>query len=229
MSKQAVDRALATVKAEANPTRVVVADLAYARDARLDGEWTAGLRYAAPGAMIHGRNGPVTFEPLFSARANPAQSTQWSPRQVVMSCDAALAVSFGRFRDAEAMVGDYVTIWQRQPDGEYRWIYDVDGRDDPQPPAPAAAAAGEIVVEAWDAVQGIVADCPKRDEALQSPPLIQLADDTVQQGASQSPDGTFRWRWAHLADGTKQVTAEYLSGGEWRIATAKQLRSTPES
>ncbi|MDC0886482.1 hypothetical protein OAS19_01645 [Altererythrobacter sp.] len=228
MSKEAVDRALATVKAEAQPTKVVVADLAYARDARLEGQWTAGLRYAAPGALIHGRNGPVAFEPLFRSRKNPAQATLWSPRQVVMSCDATVAVSFGRFRDAEAKVGDYVTIWQRQPDGEYRWFYDVAGRDDPQPPPPVPAAPDEIVVEAWDAVQGIVADCPTREEQMPAPPAMIRHTDTVQQGSAVSPDGTFRWRWAHLGSGIKQITVEYLSGGEWRVATAKSLRSAEE-
>ena len=56
---------------------------------------------------------------------------QWGPRNVWMSCDGKLAVSTGRFRDPEDQVGTFVTVWQQQQRGEYRWLYDTGVVDDP--------------------------------------------------------------------------------------------------
>ncbi|MEL6488255.1 MAG: hypothetical protein AAFQ13_14070 [Pseudomonadota bacterium] len=129
-----INRVLATAPGAAQPSAIVKTEIAYANAAKAEGQYTAGLNFAAPGALLHGRNGPVSFEQLAGALPNPDKATEWGAKTVVMSCDGALALSLGRFRDAQGFVGNYVTTWVRQKDNSYRWSYDVAGRDDPQPP-----------------------------------------------------------------------------------------------
>ena len=128
-----IDRALEGAPGEAQPSRVVANDLAFARAAREDGQWTAFSAYAGPGAMIHGRSGAIPAAPWLARQTNPPQAVKWAPKEIWMSCDGVLAVSQGRFVDPEGMVGSYLTVWQREGRTDYRWVYDSAIADDPQP------------------------------------------------------------------------------------------------
>ncbi|MEO0871882.1 MAG: hypothetical protein AAFY19_07985, partial [Pseudomonadota bacterium] len=145
-----INRVLATAPGAAQPSAIVKVEIAYANAAKSEGQYTAGLNFAVSGALLHGRNGPVPFEALANDLSDPETATEWAPKTVVMSCDGALALSLGRFRDAEGFVGNYVTTWVRQSDNSYRWSYDVAGRDDPQPPPREEFEDGAIVVTAID-------------------------------------------------------------------------------
>ena len=103
--------------------------------ARERGQYTAMLDFAAGDAVVHGRNGPVPARPVFSGLQDPVTTIEWSPRTVIMSCDGNLAVSSGRYREPEGLVGTFMTVWERDDrNDDYEWSYDVAGRDDPQPP-----------------------------------------------------------------------------------------------
>ncbi|MEM6267452.1 MAG: hypothetical protein AAF707_07990 [Pseudomonadota bacterium] len=224
---QVINRALASAPGAAQPSAVVKTEIAYAREARERGQFTVGQEFAAPGALFHGRNGPVPFAALSDVLPDPAKATEWRPRTVVLSCDGALAVSQGRFRDAEGLVGNYVTTWVRQSDGRYKWSYDVAGRDDPQPPPRPEFEDGDIVVTAIDAVQGLIASCPRAGENVPPPPAIPIGEDG-KTDAQLSRDGTLRWRWEHRDDGIKYVAAEYFYEGEWVTAVEESLASPRE-
>jgi len=221
-----IARALATAPGAAQPSTLVATELAYAREARELGQFTSARKYAALGARLHGRNGPVDFAAL-GELPDPEQPVAWSPRVVVMSCDGATAVSFGRFQDQENFVGNYVTVWQRNAENEYRWIYDVAGRDDPQPPPRRDFEDGDIVVTAIDAIEGRVADCPRRGTPIPPPPALSLASEDPGE-ASLSRDGSLRWRWEHLADGTKFVAVDYFFQGQWQTTIEERLASPAE-
>ena len=223
-----IQRALATAPGAAQPSDIVATELAYARAAKKQGQYTAGLEYAAPGAIFHTRNGGVPAQTLFSQLPNPETATQWQPRTVVMSCDGSLALSLGRFVDPEGFVGNYVTTWSRQQNGEYKWTYDVAGRDNPQPPPRAEVEDGDIVVTAIDAIEGLVATCPRAGEAVPPPPTIPVGEEG-NADAKLSRDGTLRWRWEHRGDGTKYVAADYFYLGQWVSAIEESLTSPPES
>ncbi|MEL7446160.1 MAG: hypothetical protein AAGK02_10135 [Pseudomonadota bacterium] len=232
-SRDVIDRALVRAPGAAQPSTLVATELAYAREAREDGQYTAALRYAAPGAVVHGRNGTVLAEPFFSSQRNPKTSVAWNPRVIVMSCDGSLAASQGRFRDQEGLVGDYVTVWRRlredSGDAEYRWIYDVAGRDNPQPAAPqnnTVASDDDIVVTAIDAVQGLIAECP-RGVPVPAPPPVAVGEDQ-KNGGTISRDGSLRWRWEHRANGIKSIEVDYFYGGRWQTAIQEGLTSPPE-
>jgi len=222
-----IDRALAGAPGAAQPSTIVAAEIAFARDAQELGHWTAFAQYAAPGAVIHGRNGPILAAPWLATQKNPPQAVQWKARTVVMSCDGAVAVSQGRFREPDGTVGNFVTVWERQPDGEYRYVFDVGGPDVPQPPPPPKVDVqpGDIVVTEIDAIQGLVATCPRPGAPVPPPPAIGLGEDGKTE-AHLSRDTTLRWRWEHRADGTRYILAEYYYQGRWLTGIEQSLVPT---
>ena len=220
-----IKRALATAPGAAQPSTVVAAEIAFARAARERGQWTAFRMFAAPGAMLHGSGGPFAIEPWLATQTDPAQAVQWEPRAVVISCDGAVAVSQGRFTTPEGKVGNFVTVWERQGNGEYRYIFDAGGEDVPQPPPRKPVEDGDIVVTSIDAVQGLVASCPRGGAEIPPPPAIPVGEDG-KTDARLSRDGTLRWRWEHRGDGSRYASAEYFYEGRWLMAFEQSLAPT---
>ncbi len=218
-----INRVLATAPGAAQPSTIVAAELAFARAARERGQWTAFRLYAAPGALLHGRNGPFPIEPWLATQTDPPKAVDWEPRAVAISCDGAVAVSQGRLTTPEGMVGDFVTVWERQGNGEYRYVFDAGGLDVPQPPPkPPVEEEGRIVVTALNAVKGLVASCPRGGAAIPPPPPIAVGDDG-KADARLSRDGSLRWRWEHRADGTRYAAADYFYQGRWLTAFEQSL------
>jgi len=227
-SNAVIARALTNAPGAAQPSTVVATEVAYAREAKERGQFVVAAEYAAPGAVIHGRSGPVSFAAVAPALQSSGISAEWESRAVVMSCDGAIAISQGRFTDQDGFVGNYVTAWVRQSDNSYKWVYDVAGRDDPQPPARVdRTEEGDIVVTAIDSIAGLVATCPRPGKPVPPPPAIPIGEDGA-SFAQLSSDGTLRWRWEHRADGIKFVTAEYFYQGQWLTAIEESLASPPE-
>jgi hypothetical protein len=220
-----INRALAGAPGAAQPSAIVAAELAFARAAREQGQWTAFRQFAAPGALLHGADGPIAIEPWLATKADPRVAVQWKPRAVVISCDGALAVSQSRYRDPEGKVGNVLAVWERQPSGEYRYIFHASGDDVPQPPPQKALEDGNILVTAIDAVTGMIASCPRGGSEIPPPPAIALGEDG-KADARLSRDGTLRWRWEHRADGTRYAAAEYFYEGRWLTAFEQSLVPT---
>ncbi len=229
-SRAVIERALTGAPGAAQPSTIVSTEIAYTRDASERGQFVAAADFAAPGALIHGRNGPVVFATVAAALQNSDISSEWESRAVVMSCDGQIAVSQGRFVDQDGFVGNYVTTWIRQNDNSYKWTYDVAGRDNPQPPPrrELETEEGDIVVTAIDSIKGLVATCPGRGETIPPPPALPIGEVGAAD-AQLSRDGTLRWRWEHRADGIKYVTAEYFYEGQWLTGIEESLVSPLES
>lgn len=219
---QMIDRVLARAPGAAQPSTIVAAELAFSRAARERGQWTAFRENAAPNAMMHGPAGPFAALPWLATQMDPPAAVQWSPRVVAMSCDGALAVSKGRFRAPDGKVGNFVTVWERQPDGEYRFVFDVGGEDNPQPAPKAQAEEGDIIVTAMDLVEGLIASCPRPGVPVLPPPPLPIGADGT-EGATLSRDGTLRWRWQHRGDGTRTIAADYFYEGRWTTVIEQSL------
>lgn len=221
-SNAVIERSLTGAPGEAQPSTIVSTEIAFARAAREKGQWTAFQEFAAPGALIHGVNGVIEAAPWLASQDDPDEPVQWAARTVLMSCDGSVAVSQGRFRDPEGIVGNFITVWERQRDRTYRYVYDVGAPDVPQPPPRQKIEQGDIVVTAMDAVEGLVATCPRAGEPTPPPP----ADSAVAQRPAdirQSRDGTLRWRFHHRGEGERYVVAEYYYLGEWVTAIEESL------
>lgn len=224
---QMIDRALSTAPGAAQPSTIVALEVAFGRLAAETTPAAAFLQYAAPGAQVHTGAGLVAADQWITGTGFPTAATKWSTRAVAIACDGTLAASTGRYTDPQGIVGNYVLIWQRQSDNTYRWIYHVAGPDVPQPPRRERPQDGDITVTALDAVQGLVASCPRGGAAIPPPPAPAIADDSM-SNAMLARDGTLRWRWQQADDGRHFVAAEYFYEGRWLTAFEHTLRAGPQ-
>ena len=147
--------AKATRNSYANPSAVIAAELAFARDAATRGQWTAFAQFAAPDAVMFVPQ-MVWAQQWLKGRANPAVAVKWQPHEVWSSCDGSLVISRGAWQDQKAF-GYFTTIWQRQFDGSYKWVFDH----------------GDALKEPLDAPEMLaahIADCPPRPKRMDPPP-----------------------------------------------------------
>ncbi len=217
-----IDQALRGAPGAAQPSTIVALEVAFSRLASETTQAAAFLQYAAAHAQVHTPQGLVPLQHWLSAAGFPAGATRWSSRAVTISCDGALAASSGRYTDPQGIVGNYVMVWQRQSDGAYRWIYHAAGPDVPQPPPRVRPQDGDITVTAIDAVQGLVASCPRGSDPIPPPPALSLADDRPGL-AMLARDGTMRWRWQQPDEARRFVAAEYFYEGRWLTAFEHSL------
>ena len=126
------------------------------------GESAALHATAAPDAQIFTHNTGATtvlrIDAFPKARPTPSASPHRDPLAVWMACDGSFAVARGAWNGADtnglATTGTYVTVWQRQKHGDYKWVLDL-------------ADAGRAPVisgqqDASDMIGATVADCPAR-------------------------------------------------------------------
>lgn len=207
----------------ANPSEVAATDIAFARAARDDGQWTAFRRYAADGAKIHGKNGVIEAGPWLAAQDDPKVPVQWTPTAVWSSCDGSTAVTQGKFADPDGGWGYYVTVWERQRDGRYRWVYDMAAPDDELTAAETTrrdnVPTGEnvVVITGIEAIEGRVADCATAEKLVAPIEMGMLAD--VAEDRGRSKDGTLIWKWTQLPNGRRTFEASIFKSGAFQGAT----------
>lgn len=107
----------------ANPSKVIATELAFARAAQEKGQWTAFAEYAADDAVMFVPE-PVDAKAWLKQQVNPPRAVTWQPHQVWSSCDGTLAVTKGAWQRPDGSVGYFTTVWERQRDGEYKWVMD---------------------------------------------------------------------------------------------------------
>ena len=127
---------------------LLAVDRAFADAARRDGIRAAFLAYAAPDAtMFRDGVGPIggpaggveaiakTFD------GAPPATLEWQPEEAIAAAGGDLGYTWGCWRytpqqgDAKPLVGHYLTVWRRQPDGRWRWLADI-GNDAAPPKRP---------------------------------------------------------------------------------------------
>ncbi len=178
------------IKLSANPSEVIAAELAFNRLAQEKGQWTAFRESAATGAEMFVPQ-RVDAAGWLKGRANPSVSVTWQPYAVWSSCDGSYAATTGQWQRPGSS-GSYVTIWQRQKDGEYKWLLDQSISTEKQLTAP-------------DMLSAKVATCPERKGSK-----VALAND----GARASDDNTLSWTSNASADGTARLTVRSWDGKE---------------
>nr|WP_166178267.1 hypothetical protein [Altererythrobacter segetis] len=154
----------------ANPSAVVAAELAFARAAQEKGQWAAFRQFAADGAVMFTPQ-PTQAKTWLKGRAEPSVAVKWQPYEVWMSCDGSLAVTKGAWQRPNG-VGYFTTVWQRQKNGDYKWV--LDQGDALAQPLPEP-----------EMIAGQVADCSRA-----SPPDIPPAAGRT---VGWSNDKTLQW------------------------------------
>ena len=163
----------------ANPGGVIAAEIGFAALAQEKGQWTAFRTTAAKGAKMFAPR-PVLVAEFLKNRKDPAVAVKWQPHMVWSSCDGSIAVTRGAWQ-RPSVTGYFITVWQRQKDGGYKWVLDQ-GDDLASPLAEP------------DGIDGVVADCPApgqhRDAKARPPIEPQPLADPLSATAN---DGTLAW------------------------------------
>jgi hypothetical protein len=185
-------------KPRANPSAVIAAELAFAQLAQDKGQWTAFAETAAANALIFVPE-PVVAQGWLKGRANPAQSVRWQPHQVWSSCDGSVAVTRGAWQRPNGTQGYFTTVWQRQKDGAYKWVFDQGDVLYPPLAEPEMIAAS-------------VADCTSK----QAIAVVKGAwiDSLPASGGGGSDDGSLAYEWSVAPDLSRQFSVSMLKDGE---------------
>jgi len=180
-----------------NPSAVIAAELAFARMAREKGTWTAFREYATEDALWPAPALSSVQRDL-AGQADPAEAIVWGPDAVWVSCDGSFALSTGPATYPNGRRGRFATIWQRQRNGEYRWVLDQ-GFD-----LEAGYAEPEMI-------GARVAECaPGRERQEWRRPEVRRGEAW---GSGRSNDGTLEWSTVVAADCSRTLTVRASQGG----------------
>lgn len=192
------DPAVRTLAPRGEPSTVIAAELAFARAAREDGTWTAFRAYSTADAVWPAPNWQ-NVQSALKGQADPARPIVWGPDMVWTSCDGSFALSTGPATHPSGARTRFATIWQRQNDGEYRWVLDqgFDLED--------GYAAKEMIA-------GRKAECPKgTPNRLRRDPKARRGE-AWQSG--RSDDGTLEWRTDLAPDCSRTFVVTARKGTE---------------
>ena len=179
----------------ANPGAVIAAEMAFARAAQEQGQWTAFALASAPGAEMFVPQ-RINAADWLKGRANPPVAVAWQAHVVWSSCDGSYAVTHGDW-ERSGSTGNFTTVWQRQPDGQYKWLLDM-------------SLATENTVDRSDMVQAHVADCRKTEGSAALPDKPAATGEVTGRAA----DGSLVWRTAEQADGNRAITVWMRRDGQ---------------
>jgi hypothetical protein len=186
-----VSLAALVLVAAAPPHPAVEAERAFAAMAQTDGQWTAFRAFAASHADMFTPQ-PVIAQEWLAGRKDPPVSVMWWPAKSWMSCGGAVVVNTGPWiRQGGRSVGYFTTVWARQKDGSWKWLFDHGGElAKPRP-------AGDRVVPKRGA-------CPKGKPAADQWAVMRFDD----RSEGYSADRSLRWRWEIAPDRSRRFIAE---------------------
>ena len=94
-------------------------------------------KYAAPDAVVKRQNdsliyGPKAIRQFYSSDIYKTAKAQWSPDYIDVSIDGTMAYTYGKYQwkmtgkagEALEYHGIFHTVWKRQPDGTWKYVWD---------------------------------------------------------------------------------------------------------
>ncbi len=193
-------------KLQPNPSGVVAAEIAFNREAREEGLWTAFRELAADDAIMLVPEA-VNAKEWLKDRTDPATAPQWEAEAIYMSCDGRTAASKGGFINADALQGYFTTIWQRRydvraADADWKFLFDHGGFAGNPRPKP-------------EFVQTRIASCNGSVPA-----------QVIPQNTRMSRDGTLKWTWNVKADTSRIVTVSIWNGSTYETVIQDEIAAT---
>ncbi len=183
---------------EADPVRQAVqAEREFALRAQTEGQWSAFRATAADDAVMFVPQ-PVNAQSWLTGRADPPRSVAWQPHAVFVSCDGRMAATTGAAQWPGGGHGMFTTIWQKQPDGEWKWIADHGA------PLTVARTARPSVAESR-------ARCDRARAARPPAALVRDASDSV--GGGTSPDRSLQWSYVVRPNGALRFAVDLEQNG----------------
>lgn len=213
----------ASAAAQADPATVVAAERAFAADGLALGIKRSFLKYAAPDAILFAPD-PVKVADYFGARPDkPNPPLVWWPLWAGVARSGDLGFTTGPSTFGGKPNGWFFTVWARQPDGGWKWVYDGGAPSDQSAAAPQgsepthlAAATGDTVdaqaaMAAVRAAEAELASTAVSDSAAAY--LAVLAPDARVTGSEAAPATTPAAVKAELAQRAHAITFSQLGGG----------------
>lgn len=195
------------LRPRADPSAVIAAEIGFSQLAQAKGQWTAFRETAADGAEMFVPE-RVKASDWLKGRADPSVAVKWQPHEVWSSCDGSYAVTRGAWQ-RPGSAGSFVTVWQRQKDGKYKWLLDMSLADERAPAAP-------------DMVSGKAADCGKDpvqqaalavDRAARQAATAAFAASGMKDTAlGGSDDATLSWQSRTVPGSERHVSVQFWNG-----------------
>ena len=114
-----------------------LAEKQFEQDLNEKGPAFAFKKYAAPNAVIRRENdsiilGPEAIHRYYSNAFYASAKAYWSPDFIDVSEDGSMAYTYGKYRwvssdssgVAQEFSGIFHTVWKRQPDGSWKYVWD---------------------------------------------------------------------------------------------------------
>lgn len=157
-----------------SPAEIEKAERAFAADGLALGIRDSFLKHMADDAIMF-RPGPVSAKALYEKRpSSKTPKLEWWPQKVVIARSGDLGLSVGPSAIDGQRGGYYATIWRKQADGQWKWIYDG-GAEAPASKAPAPETP---------AIQG-----PTATLGSKSPAEALAAVRTAEEGLAKAAAG----------------------------------------
>jgi ketosteroid isomerase-like protein len=133
-------------RAETGLDAILAADRAFAALAQEKGAGKAFEAYAADDAISFGNTwAPIIGPAAIAALVGNSGKLEWEPVGAKMAASGDLGYTWGRWKSTPAVTkpgekpkvehGKYVTIWQKQADGRWKFTLDT-GAPSESPPSP---------------------------------------------------------------------------------------------
>jgi hypothetical protein len=180
----------------------VDAEIAFARDAKKIGQWSAFRKWADRDAVMFTPQA-VWAKTFLKQLKDPPNAISWRPAHSFVSCDGRTAVNTGPWFKQDGKPGGYfTTVWQRTPAG-WRWVYDGGG------PANGSEFTGKPLVHR--------ASCRTKAPGapiIPPPPLSPKKAQTTPEdnGRGQSADKTLGWDWKVEKSGARKFRVYQWNG-----------------
>ena len=196
----------------ASVVTAVDAERAFAADAQKLGQWTAFQKWSTADALMFLPQ-PSNAHAFLKDRKNPPVPVFWWPGRSYVSCDGKLAINTGPWvREWGKSVGYFTTVWQRQPDGSWKWIYDAG--DELKVPR---AEGGDVQPQAG-------ACTGKPSNAVM---LGTIGAAGYRNGGGRSGDGTLVWSWTTGPKGDRRFLAQMWDGRAFQTVVEDKVGAAP--
>lgn len=209
---------LTDAAAAASPDEVIAIEREFAADAQARGWIAAFKKYAAPEAISFQPDPGNVQQSLANEPDEPAdRSLKWWPIWGGIATSGDLGFTTGPYTAGETGYGHYFTVWAKQADGTWRWIFDGGPRNAAKsplgpetvpthlPPTDTSARSADDASAEVAAAERSLADGALRN--AKSAYLAHLSPDARIMGSPEQPATTAETRDAEL--GRRGATIEF--------------------
>ena len=127
--------------AAVDPAVVVAAERAFAADGLALGVQASFLKHSAPTGIVLAPE-PVLAKAAFATPQPKGPPLDWWPLWAGIARSGDLGFTTGPYAFDGARRGYYFTVWAKQPDGGWKWLYDGGPPSDPKAAAPKDSPVG---------------------------------------------------------------------------------------